>query len=101
MATYAEILTASENPAITSKIRVACIVAAETIRTEAASVANHANRLLWAKAVFNNPQAEANRMIWAVLAQNRAATLAVIIAASDATVQAAVDAAVDVFATGA
>jgi hypothetical protein len=37
-------------------------------------------------------------MIWAVLAQNSNATLAAILGASDATVQSAVNAAIDVFA---
>lgn len=100
MATYAELLTASENDALRQKIRVAVVVAAETIRTELSSVPNNANRLKWAKSVFEGPDAVAQRMIWAVLAQNRAATLAQITGASDTDVQTAVDAAVNVFATG-
>lgn len=99
MATYDELLLASENPDFNKKIRVACIVAAEKVRVESTSVTNHAARILWAKAVFANPVFEAQRMSWAVLAQNRAATYAQIIGANDATVQTAVDAAVDVFAS--
>lgn len=99
MATYAELLTASENPALNNKIRVACIIAAEKVRVEQSSVPNHAARLVWAKDVFANPDQEARRMLWAVLAQNQAATLAQITGASDSAVQTAVDAAVDVFAT--
>lgn len=101
MATYQELLTAAENPDLNNRIRVACIVAAETIRTELVGVTNHANRMIWAKAVFANPGAEAQRMMWAVLAQNRALALAALTGANDAAVQAAVNAAVDVFATGA
>lgn len=101
MATYDELLTASSNDALNRKVRVAVFVAAETVRTENTGVANHANRLVWAKSVFANPDLEAKRMIWAVLAQNKGATLAQITGASDAAVQTAVDAAVDVFATGA
>lgn len=100
MATYAELLTAAENETLRKRIRVACVVAAETVRTEAPSTANHLNRLIWAKAVFTDPDAYALRMTWAVLAQNRAATLAQITGADDATVQGAVNAAVDVFAQG-
>lgn len=100
MATYDELLTAAEDAGLNRKIRVACIVAAEAIRTESTAVANHANRMTWAKLVFQNPITEAQRMIWAVLAQNKAATLSAIVTASDATVQTAVTAAVDVFATG-
>lgn len=98
MATYAELLTASENATLRNKIRVAVIVAAEVVRTEAAQTANHTARLAWAKRVFESPVVEADRMMWAVLAQNRAATLAQITGAADDTVQTAVNAAIDVFA---
>ena len=99
MATYAELLQASESATLNNKVRVACIIAAETVRTELATVTGHDKRLAWAKSVFSNPEAEARRMLWAVLAQNKAATLAAITGASDASVQSAVDAAVDVFAS--
>lgn len=99
MATYTELLFANENPDLRLKIKVACVVAAEQIRTEATSVTNHASRVVWAKKVFENPDSEANRMTWAVLAQNRAAPLSTILSANDATVQTAVDAAVNVFAS--
>jgi hypothetical protein len=99
MATYAELITASNNATLRDKIKVACVVAAETIRTEAGSVTNHAARLVWAKRVFQRPDDAFEDMLWAVLAQNKSSTLAQITGASDANVQTAVDAAVDVFAT--
>jgi hypothetical protein len=99
MATYAELLTASNNDTLRQKVRVACVIAAEAVRTEASATTNHTNRLAWAKAVFMNPESEGNRMMWAVLAQNAAATYAAIIGATDAAVQTAVNAAVDVFAS--
>ena len=101
MATYAELLTAAENDALTKRVRVAVVVAAEKIRVESTGTTNHANRLTWARQVFIDPAGVTQRMLWAVLAQNRAVALASIIAADDATVQTAVDAAVDVFAVGA
>ncbi len=101
MATYQELVTASEHAALNVRVRVACIIAAETVRTEAEATPNHVNRMAWAKAVFANPAAEASRMMWAVLAQNKATTLTAITSATDALVQTAVDAAVNVFATGA
>lgn len=101
MATYAELLTASENTTLTNKIRVAVIIAAESVRNEAGATTNHANRMIWAKAVFANPLQEAQRMLWAVLAQNQSFTLAQITGATDAATQTAVNAAIDVFATGA
>jgi hypothetical protein len=99
MATYDELLQAAENATLRNRIRVACVIAAEAVRTEVGTTTNHANRLIWAKAVFANPTAEADRMLWAVLAQNKAATLAQITGATDSAIQTAVSAAVDVFAT--
>lgn len=100
MATYAELITASNNDALNAKIGVACFIAAEKVRTEAATVPNHVNRLKWAKRVFESGVSPVS-MMWAVLAQNSGATLAAITGSTDAQVQTAVDAAVDVFATGA
>lgn len=100
MATYDELLAANANTGLLNKVRVAVVVAATNVMVEAADVANHANRLKWAKEVFSNPADAGARMMWPVLAQNKAASLSAITGASDATVQSAVDAAVNVFAQG-
>lgn len=100
MATYAELLEASGNTTLNQKMRVAVIIAADTIRTEADTVPNHDNRLIWAKAVYADPVREAQRMLWSVLAQNKTATLSAITGASDAVVQTNVDNSVNMFATG-
>lgn len=100
MATYNELLTANEDPGLNKKVMVAVVVAATTIMAEDVGVANHPNRFIWAKTVFADPTDAGKRMMWPVLAQNKAATLAQILAADDATVQAKVDAAVNVFAQG-
>ena len=102
MATYDELLTIanSSGSALHSRIKVAVIVACDVIRTEAAGTANHANRLKWAAATLQSPDDAARRMLWAVLAQNRVATAAQITGADDATVQAAVNAGVDLLAQG-
>ena len=97
MATYAELLSASEDTTLKNKVRVALTIAAEAIRTEAAATTNHAARLAWAKTVSLNPAQYVDPMLRAVLAQNTGATLASILSATDATVQSAVNAAVDVF----
>jgi len=99
MATYDELLLASENVGLNQKIRVAVVIAAETVRTEDPATANHAARLSWAKDVFASPKGEKERMLWAVLAQNKNNTLVQITGATDTQVQTAVDAAVDVFAS--
>ena len=100
MATSTELLQASGDDGLINKVRWAVVVAATNIMLEDAAVANHANRLIWAKTVFSDPAIAGTRMMWPVLAQNRTATLAQILAADDATVQAKVDAAVNVFAQG-
>lgn len=103
MATYDELLTiattASGDP-LRKKIQVALIVACDNIRAEADTTSNHANRLKWAADTLRGPAAMAERMLWAVLAQNRAATAAAITGATDALVQTAVDGAVNLLAQG-
>lgn len=100
MATYQELRTAEEHEVLGIKIRTACLIAAEAVRTEAGATTNHANRLKWALAVHQDPDAMAKRMIRAVIAQNAGAALSAITGASDATVQTAVNNAVDVLAQG-
>ena len=101
MATYAELLTIATGPtgdALRNRIRVAVVVAADVVRAEINSTPNHANRMAWARLVLQNPDTEAMRMMWAVLAQNRAFTVAQITGADDAAVQTAVNAAIDLLA---
>lgn len=101
MATFAELVTASANAGLVEKIKIATLVAADNIRLEGSGVADHQARVRWAAKVFTDPDAEATRMIWPVLIQNRTATLAQITGASDATVQSAVNAAAAVVIAGA
>lgn len=98
MATYTELDLVAEDATFRDRVKVACIVAAESIRTEAPATPNNAARVQWARAVLLAPDREATRMVWAVLAQNRAATLAQITGATDAQIQTAVDGAVNLFA---
>lgn len=100
MATFDELLTASGNTALFNHVRVATFIAATDIMTEDPATLNHANRLIWAKQVFQNPDAAGSRMMYPVLAQNRGAPIEAIIGADDATVLTAVNNAINVFATG-
>ena len=84
-----------------NRVQVAVIVAAETIRGEDGATDNHANRLLWAASAFENPGGMANRILMAVLAVNKSATLAQITGATDEALQNNVNAVIDLFATGA
>ena len=105
MATYPELLSMLAHDGLFNKIRVACWVAADTIRAEDAGTPNHTNRVAWAKSVFADTDTVARQMVAAVLAQNRAQSLSLILGAandqtgaSDAALQSVVDAAVNLFA---
>lgn len=100
MATYTELYDLHSDSALKNKVTVACMVAAETIVAELDTEPNHANRLLWAAQVFANPQTEAERMFWALLAAENTQDTATIQGATDAAIQARVDEHVNLFATG-
>lgn len=99
MATYAELLAAAENDVLKGKARVAVIIAADVVRAESTGTANHTARLAWAAKALRDPAAEGQRALWCALAQNASATSAAILAATDATVQTAVNNAIDLLAT--
>ncbi len=96
--TYLELLQAAQDQGLTNRTKVACIVAAEAIGNEINSTPNYTNRMKWAKAVFQNPAAEALPMLHAVLAKNKALTLVAILAVTDAALQSAVDSEVNTLA---
>jgi hypothetical protein len=101
MATYAEIMGivgGTSGDPLKLQIRVAIVVAANAILNEATGTTNHAARLIWAKTAVSSPEVEAEKMLWAVLAQNVSFTVSQITAASDATVQTAVNNAVNLLA---
>ena len=98
MATYMELFSAQNSSDLQTKVAVAVLVAAEGIRADPESPTNQAQRLSWAKTAMADPVAEARRMLWAVLAVNKDATLTQILGATDAAIQTQVDAAVDLFA---
>jgi hypothetical protein len=100
MATYSELRALFGHDDLRHRAEVAVIVAAETIRNEDGGTPNHANRMVWAKAVFGNPVSAAAEMLMALLAANKDSAVAAITDVSDSALQTLVDAAVDVFATG-
>jgi len=101
MATYLDLFNVHSNDDLRNRIAIACIVAADAIRTEAPTTVNHANRMLWAKRVFEDPNSVASSMLWALLAANKGASIANIENASDNAIQSNVNDAIEVFATGA
>lgn len=100
MATYSELNTLISDPALSERVGIGLLVAAQTILDELPSVTNHANRLKWAKKVLTDPNGNRDDMLRAVLAANNTLTLAQITSATDAQIQAKIDAAVDIFADG-
>lgn len=66
------------------------------ISAEAPETENHANRLIWAKTVLDNPESMANRMLWGVLQNGDIQTDPM----NETTIQYVVDVLVNVFATG-
>jgi hypothetical protein len=97
MATYIELVAAATDPTLKQRVALACVIAANTIFLEDTATANHAARLTWAKSVYNNPESEASRVLWSVLAQNKDATTTQIAEVTDASLQTAVDTAVAAF----
>lgn len=100
MATYLELFDFRSNSSIVNRVAVACVIAADLIRQEAGATPNHANRIIWAKQVLENPESIARNVLWGVLAANKNATPAQITAATDETIQTAVNNIVDLFAQG-
>ena len=100
MATYQELYDLANDSGLRNRTATAVVVAADTIRAEAGATPNNANRLIWAKAALANPSAEAARILPSVLAQNKALTVVQIQPASDAALQTAVNAVINLLATG-
>jgi hypothetical protein len=96
--TYLEILQAAQSDDLNKRMRVAVIVSADTVRAESTGTANHTARLAWASKVTRDPDTEGKRALWCALAQNKAVTLAQVLAATDASLQTAVDLAIDLLA---
>ena len=98
MATYMEIHTLASNSDLIAKVTSAIAIAAENIRTEDVGTPNHDQRIAWAKRALLNPDGEARKLMWILLAQNASLTQAQILGADDAGIQSAVNNAIQLFA---
>ena len=94
MATYLEIRSLFNDRELRFKVSTAVIIAAGNILNE---VTPSVARKAWAGQAFRDPETEAKRVLSAVLAANKTATLPQISGASDAAIQANVDDAVALF----
>jgi len=95
MATYQELYDLTTNVPLLNKVATGVAILAEDIRAEATSVTNHDLRLAWAKRALFNVDGTARSLMWVILAMNKAATVTQIDTASDASIQTAVNAAVE------
>jgi len=100
MATYLDLYSLRQDDDLTRKVSSAVAIAADKIRTEDPATINHANRIVWAKTAFSQPEQVAVAMMWALLAANKTMTMNQLKSASDSAIQAAVEAAIDIFADG-
>ena len=101
MATYLELLALSSNADLRSRTKVALVVAADKVRQDgenSPAPVNQAARERWAALALAQIESEAQRALYCILAQNKDLTVGQITGATDAQLQAAVDAAVDLLA---
>lgn len=102
MASLAELYDLRHDGTLKGRVIGAVVKAAQAIHTaEAPLPGNQPARLAWAANALRGPEGEAPRMLWAVLAANADETVANIVASTDVQLQAAVNAAVDLFADNA
>ena len=95
MATYAELSAIQDDPqygVLLQKIRVACVIKAAAI---IGSATPPATALDWAKVAVARPNQAGEGLIYYVIAENSAATVGQIYGASDSSIQANINSAVD------
>lgn len=83
------------NAALSNRMTCAVAIAAQAVFGEDAGTANHAARLAWAQKAIADPEAMGRKMVWGVLGDP--AIQAAGAGATDAQIQASVDALVDQF----
>ena len=82
---------AVEDPVFLARVKGAMYVTGGTVFVEAANVPNHANRLLWVKAIASEPIHWLMRMVTSVAALNAGIAGTTLSAVTDAQVQTAMD----------
>lgn len=98
MATYIELYNMKEH--FERRATIAVLKIADYILTaEGSGVANHANRVIWATAALQDPEAKARQLIYSVLANGDVQTGGEAVA--DSVIQYVVETKVDGYATGA
>ena len=88
MAIYTELYSLISNDGLRNKVRVATVIAAQTLLSGTPT----ADETDWAASVLQNVKGESDKAFISVLAVNKGATQAAIAAATDAAIQTNVDA---------
>jgi len=97
MATYTELTTLVNDSELKSRIKFACVVFAENIRTENNSKPNRTPRRNWARKVFKEPEHSLEDILWAFIVSCRNMSIIDIKNSSDTFVQGKIDAIIDIF----
>ncbi len=102
MATLAELATLygrGDNTidALVNKIVAAVLIKAEAVRAQTPQPPDYLDRLQWVRTAFIDPIAAADNLFGAILAANASATTTQIVNANDASIQGAVNTAVESF----
>jgi len=97
MATYLELFGLVSNDMLRNKIAVACVIKAQTLLDLPTPTTA---QVAWAAEAMNNPLSKAGSILYYVLAANEAATTSQITSATDASIQANVNTAVDALIAG-
>ena len=97
MATYQELYNLTSDQSLIAKVTMAVAVVAEEIRLEDIATPNHAGRLQWVRSAMLNPDGEARKLLWSMLAQNRTLTVEQIQGAPDEDIKSAVNTALVMF----
>ena len=99
MATYTELFTLASDATLKQKVQVAMFVTAlEIIAEDPKTVPFNEERRRWATRVLRDADTNSRDMLQAVLADNRAATVAQINAATDDAIKTSVGKMVNLFA---
>ncbi len=98
MADLDQLFDLQTNAALKNKVYSAMMQVADTIRGEATGIANHANRLVWAKSVYVGGPRMAEPVLRSVLAQNADKTVLQITDAADSAIIANVASVANLFA---
>ncbi len=88
MATYTELRQLFSDDELRNKVTTACIIAAHELLSGTPTAADKA----FAETVFSSPDAVGDKILMAVLAANKDATVSGIQGATDSAIQTAVDA---------